>query len=46
LFTSLKNKKFYRYFDCIEKLVKLDMKDLINDEVLLKLNQIYHYTLS
>ncbi|KRX07902.1 hypothetical protein PPERSA_10290 [Pseudocohnilembus persalinus] len=44
---SLQNKKFYKYFECIQRLVQLDKGlETIDDFVLVNLNKIFAYNVS
>lgn len=43
LSVSLKLKKFYKYFECIEKLVNLEKSDLLTHEMLSKVTKIFQY---
>ena len=43
LTVSLKLKKFYKYFECIEKIVGLEKSEIITPEVLQKIIKIFQY---
>lgn len=43
LSVSLKLKKFYKYFECVEKLAELEKYEIINPEILSKLITIFQY---
>jgi hypothetical protein len=43
---SIKIKKFYKYFECIQRLVALGQLELITYEVMAKVVQVYKYELA
>ena len=43
---SIKLKKFYKYFDCIERVVVLGQVDLITYEVMARVVQVFQYKLA
>lgn len=43
LTVSLKIKKFYKYFECVLKIVDYEKAELINSEILGKLISIFQY---
>ena len=45
LSVSLRVKQFYKYSECIEKIAKMDHKEIITNEVLAKLTSILAFKL-
>ncbi|KAL4464810.1 hypothetical protein ABPG74_011371 [Tetrahymena malaccensis] len=46
LYISLSNQKFYKYFECIEKLAGLNQKSVIDEETVAKVVQIFKFQMS
>lgn len=43
MLVSLKTKKFYKFFECVDRIIKLNHKEIIDEEVFKSIVKVFNF---